>query len=165
LSRSLAISRLVGIVVAGAFVLGAAEAGDVSGVVSQGSIGFVTGQSIRVSISSVAAEGASAPLPLVVTVHFFDATGDEIAVSPVMTVGPGHTRTYIVRRSSLPLPGEPGTGRLQVRTETHMQVLSQPLGQSQVVHTVGELVEDATGKNSGLIGDTRTVISAQAALH
>jgi hypothetical protein len=139
--------------------LGAEEAHAGSAVVSGGSVGIVKHQSIRVSISSPAPQGSPTPEPVLATVHLLDTNGDDLAVSPTLTVGPGQTMTYVVSRAALSPPGDPGTGRLQVRAETYLEVPSQPPGQAQVVITLTELVDEPTGKHSGMIGDTRTVIS------
>jgi hypothetical protein len=159
------LSRRVGVVsVASVVLLGAVEARAGSGVVSDGSVGFVAGQSIRVHVSNPAPQGAPAPLPVLMRVRVLDTSGGALAVSPLMTVGPGQTRSFSVKRTSLPPQGEPGTGRLQVRTETHLEIPSQPGGHSQIVLTVTELVQEATGRHSGMIGDVRTVISGEAGL-
>jgi hypothetical protein len=166
LSKSLAVSRLVGVAAFGAVaLLGASETHAGSGVASHGSVGFVAGQSIRVSVSNPSPHGSPAPLPVRMTVRILDANGNALAVSPLMTVGPGQTKSYVVARASLPPQGEPGTGRLRMRAETYLEVPSQPAGRSQVVIAVAELVEETTGKHSGMIGDVRTVISGQPELH
>jgi hypothetical protein len=155
-------SRLCAVFVWGASLsLGAAEARAGSAVVSDGSVGLAKRQSIRVSVTSPAPQGAPTPEPVVVTVHLLDAAGSDLAVSPVFTVGPGQTMTHVVKRTALPFPGDPGTGRLQVRSETYLDVPSQAPGQTQAVIVFTELVDEPTGQHSGMIGDTRTVISAE----
>jgi len=50
-------------------------------------------------------------------VKVFDASGNLIAQSADLVVAPGEFRYFDLNRDALPLPGEPGTGRLQVRLE------------------------------------------------
>jgi hypothetical protein len=161
LSRFLAAAQAAG-VVAGVVLVLASEAGAGSGVASLGSVGIIAGQSIRVSVINPAPAGAPTPLPVVARIRILDSNGNVLATSPQVTVGPGQTRTYVVRRSALSAPGEPGTGRLQLRAETELVVASQPAGDSQVVVTNATITTESTGAESGMIGDIRTVISAEA---
>jgi hypothetical protein len=159
--------RLAGVVGFGMAVwFGAAEALAGSAVVSQGAVGIVPGESIRVSVSNPAPQGSPAPLPALMTVHLLDTSGRDLAVSPVLTAGPGHTKTFVVKRASLPPAGDPETGRLEVRAEIYLAVPSLPPGQSQAVIVVTTVVDELTGRvstrQSGMIGDIRTVISAEA---
>lgn len=133
-----------------------------SGVATHGTLGLVPGQTLRVSVSNPSPRGVPAPLAAVSRIHVLDERGRPAATSPALEVAPGQTRTFSVTRESLAVPGDPATGRLLVRSEIYLSVASQPAGHSQELITTISLFDTATGNESGMIGDIRTVISGEA---
>jgi hypothetical protein len=99
------------------------------------SVGFIAGQTIRVSVArlapppigDVSPPQPDQPPPVSDRVRIFllDASGERIADSGPMVWPPGPTRTFDVERARLDLAGEDGTGRLQVRV---VVVVSNPSG-------------------------------------
>jgi hypothetical protein len=131
-----------------------------------GALGLVPNQMLRVSISSVAGgETVRASASLV------DAQGRILAQSVPVSIGPGAFRSFDFRRESLTAAGEPSTGRLQVRLSIliDVDVARDPEAMFKLTRGLAptlELIDTLTGKTaeSGMIGDIRTVISAEAAM-
>jgi hypothetical protein len=81
------------------------------GVVKDMLVGIAPGQAVRFSVLN--AGGTREPVAMHVTVH--DETGDVVAASQTRAIPPGHFGWITVDRRDLPVAGEPGTGRAQVR--------------------------------------------------
>ena len=82
-------------------------------------IGFVPGQTLRITVAHVSTESRQDQNPpdVRVGVWLLDARGRVIAQSDEIAIPPGEFRSFDFNRDSIPLAGEPGTGRLQVRGE------------------------------------------------
>jgi hypothetical protein len=81
-------------------------------------IGFVFGQTLRVTVAGeeVVALPDDTIVDIVhVEVSLLDAQGRVIAQSDEIAIQSGESRSVDFKRDSIPLAGEPGTGRLQVR--------------------------------------------------
>lgn len=129
-----------------------------------GAMGLAPGQTLRAAISNVAGGEtirASAVL--------LDAQGRVLAQSVQASIGPGAFRSFDFPREALAAAGEPTTGRLQVRLSVAIDAASARPSDAMLELTRGlaptlELIDATTGRTaaSGMIGDTRTVISAEA---
>jgi len=98
-------------------------------------------------------------LVVVVQARLLDAHGVELARSDRQALPLGATFSWKITSAELAdVPGD-DRGRRQVRAEIGI------LGTLRVGAFVPslELIDGSTGANSGVIGDTRTVISASAA--
>ena len=119
------------------------------------SVGVGAGQIVQVNV----ADGSGGGAPLVVVARLLDAGGGELARSERRSLAPGATFTWQVRHTDLGGRGD-ALGRVQVRAEL---LISGPIGTGAFGPSL-ELVDERTGATSGMIGDIRTVISAEAAL-
>jgi hypothetical protein len=92
-----------------------------------------------------------------VGVWIFDARGRVIAQSVQAQIPRNEFRNFDFSRSALALPGEPGTGRLQVRARLVMQV-AEPYHFTDDPKAIGslvpslEVIDDSTGKTVALSG-------------
>ena len=91
------------------------------------SVGFIPGQTIRVSVSLNPPPIGDVPPPQPdrIRILLLDAEGERIADSGAIAWPPGPTRIFDVERSKLNRAGEDGTGRLQVRA---VVIVSNPSG-------------------------------------
>ena len=80
----------------------------------QGIYGFVPGQTARFSVAypNTTEEGTE---PVQVQAYIYDSLGRLVTQTNPVEVRPGQFRTFDFNRDDLPLAGEEGTGRLQVR--------------------------------------------------
>jgi hypothetical protein len=123
-------------------------------------VGIAATQLMQVNVANVSRVDADASRTmLVVQARLLNAQGVELARSERQTLALGATFSWKI--TSAELTGSPGDdlGRRQVRAEIGV------LGTLRVGAFVPslELIDGSTGANSGVIGDIRTVISAQAA--
>lgn len=65
--------------------------------------------------------------PLRIQVRMLAADGTVVAQTAAAAVGAGQFQSFDFNREQINLPGEPGTGRLQVRLETTVEVLRRNL--------------------------------------
>ena len=125
-------------------------------------MGFVPGQEGRVTIYNpsrlILAEDGSYERSKPVNGHVkvFDGSGDLIAQSPEMVIPPDEFLTYVIKRESLPILGEPGTNRAQVRIKPFFTFQSARLstsrqGDDQILVSY-EIVDSGTGKTMTLAG-------------
>lgn len=131
-----------------------------------GAVGFVRGQFLRASVSrldSVPDEGVRIDAVLI------DSEGRVLSQSQPLSIPAGGFRSFDFPRSAIGLPGDPSTGRLQVRLSVRLRSdqARDPAAFRRFLQTFAptlELVETSTGRTSesGMIGDIRTVISAEA---
>jgi hypothetical protein len=141
----------------------AQTAADAVLLIEFGAHGIVPGQVLRATLTNLR---AGRTLRVASTV--LDANGQVLARTGNLDVPAGQFRMLDVSRADLAPAGDPGTGRLQVRTALRvvvpgvtstavLQQLSTQLTASLVVFNA------TTGQDeSGMIGDIRTVISAEA---
>lgn len=84
--------------------------------ISGGSVDFMTGlvrdQALVVNARNLLKTGESISM----LVKLSDRNGDDIAVSAEVEIPPGEFRTFRLNYDDLATPGEPGTGRKEVRT-------------------------------------------------
>ena len=129
-----------------------------------GALGIVRGQTLRVSLINI---GQERQLPLVsVVVRIHDTQGNVIAQTDETAVAPGQIRYFDFKRESLPFTGQT-PDRLQFRAVVHVKG-NRPDSPEDLRRVVAalipsfELYDQGTGRTteSGMIGDIRTVISA-----
>lgn len=120
-------------------------------------VGFVPGQTLRVSASNPDSKGDvngdGRPDVITGTVVLFDGTGGRIYESAEVVIPAGGFHSFDINRGDIPQAGDPRTGRLQVRVEVVLRRVpkrGEAEGASGGVtkHGAGtmELVDDATGK-------------------
>jgi uncharacterized protein YcfL len=80
-------------------------------------VGIARGQTLRTTVANlVKLEGREQdPVEVSARVLLYDAQGVVIAQTEARTVPIDWMQTFDFNREAIPLPGEPGTGRLQVR--------------------------------------------------
>lgn len=78
-------------------------------------MGIAPGQKLRITVFN---PGSSAATYVPSQVSLFEIHGYLLEDSPQLDVPPGEFRSFDFNRGALQLPGEPGTGRLQVRAKT-----------------------------------------------
>ena len=124
--------------------------------------GIVPGQTLRVSLfnplSSASEAGSDAQSKSFSGhVKVFDASGNLIAQSADLVVAPGELRYFDIIRHALPLPGEPGTGRLQVRMEARIS-RTNPVQLENAVEVFYrssyEVIDNSTGRTAAAIQHT-----------
>jgi len=95
-------------------------------------------------------------------VKFFDESGNLIAQSDELVIPPGEFRSADLNRDALPSPGEPRTGRLQVRahleatTDAPSSVPTDPRATGLLAASL-EIIDNSTGKTTVLTGQQRLV--------
>jgi len=91
-------------------------------IVAAGSSGLARGQALRYVWTNLAdadtAQGAIGARHL--SVRLLTSDGHVIAQNQAPAADPGKSQSFVFDRDLIPLPGEPGTGRLQVRLEATM---------------------------------------------
>ncbi|MCI0390285.1 MAG: hypothetical protein MOB07_16165 [Acidobacteria bacterium] len=117
-------------------------------------IGFIPGQTLQVSALHPDAPGEDGrKFKMLFAVTVLLADGRVVAQRDEITLDPGEFHSFKLKRDDLPLAGEPGTGRVQVRA----QVIWKKLHLKQEFPTLVELpvlveiVDDRTGKTTALI--------------
>jgi hypothetical protein len=130
-------------------------------------LGFVRGETIRISVSSPDQAQSQAPpdgrkFKMLVAPLILDAQGHVIAQKDEILIEQGQFHSFDFHRDDLPLAGEPGTGRLQVRTQIRYRFLSI-LDRTQMIPddfpATIELI-DETGRTAVLQPHAFQIISA-----
>ena len=93
--------------------------------------GFTRGETARISVTLRRLANPQQP-PVNARIQLLDAEGRVISQSDEIRVGPGQIRFWDAPRDLIPVPGESGTGRLQVRTR--MLVTTSSMDFDQIVH-------------------------------
>lgn len=120
-------------------------------------LGIVPGQTLRISVVNP----LGPPLPdedgrkfkMLFAPLILDADGRVIARSDEITLDPGESHSFDFKRADLPLAGEPGTGRLQVRSEIRRRFFSgiaSRIPQGVFPGTL-ELIDNSSGKTMLLL--------------
>jgi len=80
-------------------------------------VGVAHGETIRFkAFNPSETDSGRANEPLGMQLRIYDEHGSLIAESPRVDIPPGEFRWVDIKRDDLPVAGEPGTGRAQVRT-------------------------------------------------
>jgi hypothetical protein len=104
-------------------------------------------QTLRISVANpLEQEGPGEPVTFTATIY--TPNGHVIARSDEIMLAPGEFHSFDVKRADLPLAGEPGTGRLQVRGEIQRRFFSGLPSRISQGRFPGmfEIVDNATGK-------------------
>ncbi|MCI0390279.1 MAG: hypothetical protein MOB07_16135 [Acidobacteria bacterium] len=123
-------------------------------------IGFVPGQTLRVTFTNpnpinpnpmnLTTPGSDAQRkPVSGHVKVFDGSGNLIAQSAELVIPSGESRSFGINHDALPILGEPGTNRKQVRIKPFFNFKSERLSR---VLTSFEIVDNSTGKTTVLAG-------------
>jgi hypothetical protein len=108
--------------------------------------GVASGQTVRTSMFNPSFVGG---VFVAARIQLLDMEGEVIAQSDEIRIGPGKIRFWDVSRDQLRAEGDPGTGRLQVRTR--ILVTTTPLdancNQQPLAPTV-ELINPSTGETA-----------------
>jgi hypothetical protein len=124
------------------------------------SVGVAPRDVLQVNVANVSrAERDPNRSALVVTARLVDARGAEIVRSQSETLPHGATFRWAIGHAALAGAGTDERGRIQVRAEVAVEGIPRV---GAFVPSL-ELVDEPTGEGSGVIGDIRTVISAQSA--
>ena len=115
--------------------------------------GLVRGETLRISVLNPQEKGAGAgdgrKYKMLVAAVILDARGDRIAHRPETEVPASEFRSFDFSRDELPLAGEPGTGRLQVRAQIRYRLFSivdRTQIRSGEFPVAFEVIDDSTGK-------------------
>jgi hypothetical protein len=80
-------------------------------------LGLIQGETLRfTAFNPTETDSGRANEPISLQLKLYDQHGDVIAVSPKVVIPPGEFRSVDFNRDDLPLSGEPGTTRAQLRT-------------------------------------------------
>jgi prepilin-type processing-associated H-X9-DG protein len=119
-------------------------------------MGIVNDQALLVTISNLAPSDTGASVTGHVKV--FSGDGGLLMQSPDQVILPGDSRSIKINRNEIPLSGEPGTNRAQVRIKPFFtfepQRLSELQGEDRLVANVisFEIMDNSTGKTETLYG-------------
>lgn len=114
-------------------------------------VGIVPGQTLRITLFHQPTVGNARRQAVGARVKMFDENGNLIAQSADLPIPPGGFRFFAIDRLALPLPGEPGTDRLQVRA--HVEIMD-PFSFTSDGRASGlllasmELIENSTGETT-----------------
>ncbi|HKQ72971.1 MAG TPA: hypothetical protein VJ810_04530 [Blastocatellia bacterium] len=112
-------------------------------------MGICSDQRLVVTISRPASTGSAAQCePVKGHVKVFDGNGNLIAQSPEKVIPSGGSPSFQFNRNEIPLPGEPGTNRAQVRIRPFFTCPSAPQGADLSLNNVisFEVVDTSKGK-------------------
>lgn len=106
--------------------------------------GFTRGETARISVTLRRLANPQQPT-VNARIQLLDTEGRVISQSDEIRVEPGQIRFWDAPRSLIPAAGEPGTGRLQVRTRVLVTTLSMDFDQESLMPTI-EIIDGATGR-------------------
>jgi hypothetical protein len=109
-------------------------------------VGIIPGQSLRISIGNhtISESDASG----IANVKIIDSNGSVIGQSDELLVPQGGFRSFEFCRSSVSLPGELSTGRLQVRVEVSVSLRRRNLITTHSFDVLAEVVDSLTGRTT-----------------
>lgn len=113
---------------------------------------------VQVVIANVSDPDASGGTDLIVQGRLLDASGVELARSERLSLPRGATFSWTIGRAALAGASRDARGRARVRAEVEI-VGARDVG--AFVPSL-ELVNELTGEGSGMVGDIRTIVSAEA---
>jgi hypothetical protein len=92
-------------------------------------------------------------LTVSIVVDILDQQGNLIGRSAAIEIPPGEFRFVDFNRDAFLLPGEPGNGRLQIRSVLRIAIAQGALQGSDVARLMGsvEVIDDLTGRTTVLI--------------
>ena len=113
-------------------------------VVLSDSWGFARGETSRISVTLQRLANPQQPT-VGARIQLLDTEGRVISQSDEIRVGPGQIRFWDAPRDLIPVSGEPGTGRLQVRTRMLVTTSSMDFDQESLMPTI-EIIDGNTGR-------------------
>lgn len=132
-------------------------------------VGIAPGQTLRASLANLSKlEGREQdPVEVSARVLLYDAQGVVIAQTEARTVPIDWTRSFDFSREAIPLPGERGTGRLQVRAALEVRCTNVDRIEAKTIEEKAaeffpaalELIDNATGETKSTIRGTLTLIA------
>ena len=134
-------------------------------------VGIVPGQTLRATLFNLSSTGAETQhKPVNGHIKIFDGSGNLLAQSPELVIPPGEFRSFDLNRAALNLPGEPGTGRVQVRARLVLDVAApyhftaDGKVSSLLVPSL-ELIDNSTGRTAAKIQCTNNLKQITLASH
>ena len=110
------------------------------------SFGFAPGETARISVTLRRLATPELPeIPASVRIQLLDTEGRVISQSDEIRVEPGQIRFWDAPRDLIPAPGEPRTGRLQVRTRIVVTASSSDFDPESVMPAI-EIIDGITGR-------------------
>jgi hypothetical protein len=130
---------------------GGHEPDEVTSVLHTTSWGMTGGQKARISVVNPNEPSQQERRIIFIRVVLFDAGGAVIAESDEVAIPPGEFRSVDFNRDAIPLPGEPGSGRLQTRAQVHYRSFFL-VDRTRVVGlpTSTELIDNSTGRTAAV---------------
>jgi hypothetical protein len=107
--------------------------------------GLTRGQTARLSVVNPNAPSERERRTIFVQVTLVDQEGDRLAGSDEVAIESGEIRSIEFTRDALPLAGEPGSGRLQIRARVRYRFLALVDRTGQGFPPSVELIDNATG--------------------
>jgi hypothetical protein len=106
--------------------------------------GFTQGETARISVTLRRLANPQQPA-VNARIQLLDTEGRVILQSDEIRVEPGQIRFWDAPRNLIPAAGEPGTGRLQLRTRMLVTTSSNDLAPETLMPTI-EIIDGATGR-------------------
>jgi hypothetical protein len=108
--------------------------------------GFTRGETARISVTLPRLANPQLPeAPVSARIQLLDTEGGVIAQSDEIRVAPGQTRFWDATRNLIPAAGEPGTGRLQLRTRMVVTASTTDFDAESLMPTI-EIIDGITGR-------------------
>jgi hypothetical protein len=108
------------------------------------SLGVVPGETARISVTLRRLANPDQP-SINARIQLLDTDGRVISQSDEIRVEPGQTRFWDAPRNLITAAGEPGTGRLQLRTRMLVTTSSMDFDPESLMPTI-EIIDGATGR-------------------
>jgi hypothetical protein len=108
------------------------------------SLGIAPGETARISVTLRRLANPQQP-PINARIQLLDTEGRVIAQSDEIKVDPGQIRFWDALRNLIPVSGEPGTGRLQLRIRMLVTTSSMDLDPESLMPSI-EIIDGATGR-------------------
>src|SRR5215475_6101627 len=108
------------------------------------SFGFAPGETARISVTLRRLVNPELP-PINARIQLLDTEGSVIAQSDEIKVEPGQIRFWDAPRNQIPVSGEPGTRRLQVRARMVITTSAPDFDPESVMPTI-EIIDGITGR-------------------
>lgn len=115
-------------------------------------LGIVPGQTLRVTMFNPSEPGSPAGRePLRARVKLYDAHGNLIAESAEVRIAAGQFHSFDFNRADLPLAGEPGTSRAEIRTTALWGVRARHSFGPDDIPASLEIVDNGTGQTTAAL--------------
>ena len=118
-----------------------------------GSFGITPELTARVSVAHLGGGSVKVLTPAITTIQILGPEGNVIAQSDEIRVEPGQIKFWDAPRDLIPVSGEPGTGRLQVRTRIVVTTSATDFDLESLMPTI-EVIDNITGRTLHSAGKT-----------